>query len=421
VFEAQKSELIHFTRSQKPSQLPAFLADPPATGLARGGPPSPEPPRDPQNGVFLAPTEEGRFLGIWLDRKLSFQAHVRHLKGKMENQMCALTRLAASTWGCNLLRAREVYVKVIRAAIAHGAGVYHNPERPKVAKALEPVQNKGLRVVMGAYRATPIRNLELEAYCAPLDVYLNKRLADFEQRLQFSPMGDLIATACGKIRRRLMNKRGRPKKPKNQYLGLNTREWAKRWTAGAGPNGSEGTSGDALRREWKQRWDTGREGRREKRAADRALDKAFHGSHLRLYEGLKKAHSSILCQARTGTIGLREFLFQRQVPEVTTPICPCGGGPQTPEHLFAACTDRRSATLRAMGYNSPEQVWEALSNLKAAKVLARALIQSGWLGEYRLFIKLDFQEALEATRARITIRPPPERHKRKRRSRPPAP
>ena len=98
----------------------------------------------------------------------------------MEIQMLALTRLAASTWGCDLIRAREVYIKVIRAAIAYGAGVTHDPNRPKVAKSLQTCQNKGLRRVLGAYKATPIRNLELEAFCPHLDLYFSKRLADFE-------------------------------------------------------------------------------------------------------------------------------------------------------------------------------------------------------------------------------------------------
>ena len=46
VFEAQKSELIHFTRSQKPCELPAFLAEPLEAGIraTRGGPPPLEPP-----------------------------------------------------------------------------------------------------------------------------------------------------------------------------------------------------------------------------------------------------------------------------------------------------------------------------------------------------------------------------------------
>ena len=39
-------------------------------------------------------------------------------------------------------------------------------------------------IVAGAYKATPIRHLETETYTLPLDLYLNQRLADFEQRLQ---------------------------------------------------------------------------------------------------------------------------------------------------------------------------------------------------------------------------------------------
>jgi hypothetical protein len=38
--------------------------------------------------------------------------------------------------------------------------------------------------VAGAYKATPTRHLEAEMWVPPLDLYLNKWLADFEDRLQ---------------------------------------------------------------------------------------------------------------------------------------------------------------------------------------------------------------------------------------------
>ena len=41
-----------------------------------------------------------------------------------------------------------------------------------------------VRIVAGAYKAIPIRHLETETFIPPLDLYLNKRLADFEQRLE---------------------------------------------------------------------------------------------------------------------------------------------------------------------------------------------------------------------------------------------
>ena len=36
----------------------------------------------------------------------------------------------------------------------------------------------------GAYKSTSTRCLETEAWVPPLDLYFNKRLADFENRLQ---------------------------------------------------------------------------------------------------------------------------------------------------------------------------------------------------------------------------------------------
>ena len=98
----------------------------------------------------------------------------------METQMHVLTRFAVSIWDCDLIRIREVYIKVIKTAMVYGAGVIYNPSRPKVVRGLQVCQNIGLRRVLGAYKATPIRNLELEAFYPPLDLYFNKCFADFE-------------------------------------------------------------------------------------------------------------------------------------------------------------------------------------------------------------------------------------------------
>jgi len=63
-------------------------------------------------------------------------------------------------------------------------------------------------VVAGAYKATPIRNLEVETLVPPLDLYLNKRLAEFEGRLAQSGLQTVIDNTRLKILRRF-GKRGR--------------------------------------------------------------------------------------------------------------------------------------------------------------------------------------------------------------------
>ena len=148
------------------------------------------------------------------------------MERKLKTQDFALSRIAAKTWGPSLPRAREVYIKCIRSAIAYGASSFHQPTTPGAtgprgpAKALSKAQNRSLRIVVGAYKSAPIRCLETEAWVPPLDLYLNKRLANFENRLQKQALqsgagpgaertstGHLITEACNRVYRRFKKRR----------------------------------------------------------------------------------------------------------------------------------------------------------------------------------------------------------------------
>ena len=63
-------------------------------------------------------------------------------------------------------------------------------------------------MIIGAYKATLVRNLEVETLVPPLDLYLNKRLAEFEGRLAQSGLQTVIDNTRLKILRRF-GKRGR--------------------------------------------------------------------------------------------------------------------------------------------------------------------------------------------------------------------
>ena len=149
-FAAEKSELIHFNKNRKQWANPVNLTLPLGGGYST-----------------VKPIASGRFLGIWLDWKLSWKAHCNALDRKLRTQDFALSRIAAKTWGPSLARAREVYTKCIRSAIAYGASSFHtptriagNPQGPAIS--LAKAQNRSLRIVADAYKATPIRCLETE-------------------------------------------------------------------------------------------------------------------------------------------------------------------------------------------------------------------------------------------------------------------
>ena len=99
-----------------------------------------------------------------------------------------------------MLKARQVYQAVVRPAMAHGAPAWHRPakagRKPKgLAAKLQAEQNKGLRVVLGAFKATSTRRLEIEAYVPPIDLWLNGRIARYQARIDRSGIGRVIQNA----------------------------------------------------------------------------------------------------------------------------------------------------------------------------------------------------------------------------------
>jgi hypothetical protein len=69
-----------------------------------------------------------------------------------------------------------------------------------MATKLQLIQNKCLRVVAGAYRATPTRSLEIETFTPPLDLYLDGRLVAFQRRLAIQKWANLLSRPAHKSR-----------------------------------------------------------------------------------------------------------------------------------------------------------------------------------------------------------------------------
>jgi hypothetical protein len=374
-FAPEKSELLHFTR--------AHIA--PTTVVRLGE-------------QEIHPIQEARFLGIWLDRKLKWKGHLAAVKRKFATQQFALSRLAASAWGCSLLRAREIYTKVIRSALSYGAGVWHYPttQRQKgVAKQLATNQSQCLRIVSGAYRATPVRFLEVETATPPLDLYLNRRVADFERRLEHSGKGELIRSTCAGVAARLLRQRPRRQRnaadsPDQRRLsleyGAGRTQWANTWTRDLPPK-------KALLNQWQQRWNRSvseTQAQRQRQTPPPAEFSQISIKALSKHEGLHKHYSSLLTQVRTGRVGLRAFLFERKVPDIATPWCQCGEGLETAAHLVLDCGEllqQRNELQRLqqpLALRTYRDFVEATTQPRRARQLVHWLLTTRRFPEFRL-------------------------------------
>ena len=98
--------------------------------------------------------------------------------------------------------------------MTYGALIWFTPEGRETAKLsltrpLEVIQNRCLRTIAGAYRATPVPLLESETGIPPLRNHLAKLQAQYQLRKQNSPITKTIASACERIRNQLQGSRGR--------------------------------------------------------------------------------------------------------------------------------------------------------------------------------------------------------------------
>ena|SRR2546423_1341560 len=108
-------------------------------------------------------------------------------------------------------KARHIYQAVVRPALSYRAALWHrhtgNASKPQgIAAKLQKQQNQGLRTVLEAFKATPIRQLETESYVPLLDIWLNRRIARCQARMEQSGMAQKIRAACGAIRDRILRR-----------------------------------------------------------------------------------------------------------------------------------------------------------------------------------------------------------------------
>jgi hypothetical protein len=95
---------------------------------------------------------------------------------------------------------------------------------------------------------------------------------------------------------------------------------------------------DTILRKWRDYWKTAvAASGRGVLAAHKKPDLANH----KTYKNLYKHEALVLMQARTGCVGMAEFLFRRHVPNVLIPLYSCGRASETLEYVLLYCQEIR--------------------------------------------------------------------------------
>lgn len=131
------------------------------------------------SSVNIQLVDEKRFLGIIFDSKLIFQSHVYKIVDKMQKSINIMRHLASVSWGMDPKILNMLFKSIVRSHYDYGLVVYGKYISKFLYRKLEVMQNKGLRLITGAFCSTPINSLEIEAGIPPVLIrlrYLTEKL-----------------------------------------------------------------------------------------------------------------------------------------------------------------------------------------------------------------------------------------------------
>ena len=169
-----KTEMILFTRRYKPEQLKVIYFF----------------------NEELKLSQSVKYLGVILDPKLSWKAHLDSRCQKAIIAFSQLRRVMGVTWGMTPKVAYWLYTAVIRPMFCYAAVIWWSRTTYKtVGKKLEHLQRLACLYISGAVRTTPTAALEIVLGITPLSVYVKQEAMAACNRLKLA--AQWVFTNCG--------------------------------------------------------------------------------------------------------------------------------------------------------------------------------------------------------------------------------
>ena len=373
-FEPDKYKLIHFTRRPKKHNLKATVDIP---------------------GFKEGPVPSLRMLGVILDTKLNWKPHIASVKAKLTTTVQAIHRLTASTWGATHKKGQHLYKAAVRPVITYGSSVWHSPEgTPEYRKTnltkLATFQNECLRRITGAFKATPIMELQHEAGITALDTQIESQILS-HQLSQTNNVAKTITKEYKRIRGMVWTANRKTKEGKGQTPHAIKQKWTKEKLERKGEipqNGSQAITKAEKKRciqeytskkeetRWKLYQGRGRKG---KTAAKEA---AWDAKIDQLHTQLTKAQSALAIQIRTEKIGFRDFLYRRKVPNIDGPWCDCQREQQTAKHIIIRCSKYSPERSRVFTQAGTQDYMQMISTAKGLEAVTKWMIKARMLEQF---------------------------------------
>ena len=150
-------------------------------------------------GQVFAPSKVVRWLGFFLDSKLSFKIHVEKKTAAAQKVFAQLQRLGNTQQGLTVQALRQLYLACITTVADYGAHLWWHTERKgRLLKHYNALQNLALPRMLGAFKSSPTMAMEIEAAILPSSLRLEKLCSSYALRTLLFPKQHPIQQALHK-------------------------------------------------------------------------------------------------------------------------------------------------------------------------------------------------------------------------------
>ena len=145
-FSSTKTKIIHFCRKRKCNISPLIYL----------------------NGNPIPVTSTIKYLGLILDSRLNWKSHINLTKANCYKTMNIMRCVSHLRWGADRTTLLRLYISLIRSKLDYGSQIYGSASEA-LLNQLDPIQNMGIRLSIGAFRTSPINSLHAESSLMTLE------------------------------------------------------------------------------------------------------------------------------------------------------------------------------------------------------------------------------------------------------------
>ena len=136
-------------------------------------------------GSNLEYSQHARYLGVDLDRKLTFRLHLQTIANRTTSKLLALYPILKSH-DLTLKAKLHIYLIMIRPALTYAAPAWQHAAKT-FHQLLQRVQNRAARMITGHSRDTRIMQLHEDLSLPMLDEHIDAICRSFWNRMSHSP------------------------------------------------------------------------------------------------------------------------------------------------------------------------------------------------------------------------------------------